>query len=234
MSCALFVTSSGTEIGKTLMTAALIYQARAAGMSVRAAKPVLSGFDPGHPEGSDAGVLLAALGQDITPDTLDAMTPYRFTAPLSPDMAARRENRILRFDDIVDASNAALADDADLTLIEGVGGVMAPLDDRRTVRDWVAALRIPALLIVGGYLGTISHTLTAAQALEASGIPLAGHVISGRGPCPVPISETAAAIARFLPDVPQALVPDLGDAPLAWKRVPDLLTPLAIRHNPAS
>lgn len=234
MTRTLFVTSSGTEIGKTLVTAALIHQARAAGLRVDAAKPVLSGFDADAPEQSDAGILLQALGREITTSTLDAMTPYRFAPALSPDMAAKREGRDLHFADVVKASKDAMGRRADLTLIEGVGGVMAPIDEGHTVLDWTAALGVPAVLVVGGYLGTISHTLTAAAALRSKGIPLAGIVFSGRGECPVPLSETAAAVARFLPGVPQALVPDLGAGADPWARAPDLLSPLNIRHTPAS
>lgn len=234
MSRAFFVTSSGTEIGKTLVTAALIHQAREMGLTVEAAKPVLSGFDANAPEGSDAGILLSALGHAITDASLDAITPYRFAPALSPDMAAKREGRDLHFGTVVDASKAAIAKRADLTLIEGVGGVMAPIDARHTVLDWMVALGAPAVLVVGGYLGTISHTLTAAATLQNRGITIAGIVLSGRGDCPVPLAETAAAIARFVPDVPQALVSDLGDAPEPWRRAPDLLTPLNIRHIPAS
>ncbi len=226
MAQAFFVTSSGTDIGKTLVTAALLHQARAAGISVAGFKPVLSGFDADNPDGSDAGVLLHAMGQDITPPALDAMTPFRFAPALSPDMAAKREGRTLKFDDILSVSQVALQDDAELILIEGVGGVMAPLDDTHTVRDWICALGIPALLVVGGYLGSISHTLTAATALQNKGISITALVLSGRGDCPVPLPETAAAISRFLPDVRQVLLPDLGDSPHPWQRAPDLLTTL--------
>ena len=55
-----------------------------------------------------------------------------------------------------------------MLFIEGVGGIMVPLDGARTVLDWMAALEIPLLLVVGGYLGTISHTLTALDVLRAA------------------------------------------------------------------
>ena len=65
-----------------------------------------------------------------------------------------------------------------MTLIEGIGGVMAPLDARHTVLDWIAALGAPALLVVGSYLGTLSHSLTAAAALRQRGVALLGVVVS--------------------------------------------------------
>ena len=83
----LFITSSGTEIGKTLVTAALCHQLTARGLKVQALKPVVSDFNDGDLE-TDTAVLLHALGQSATAENIDAMSPWRFQAPLSPDMAA--------------------------------------------------------------------------------------------------------------------------------------------------
>jgi dethiobiotin synthetase len=88
---ALFVTATGTDIGKTFVTAALVRILRARGLVVGALKPVASGFDRAAAETSDPGILLDALGRDITETALDGISPWRFVAPLSPDMAGRRE-----------------------------------------------------------------------------------------------------------------------------------------------
>ena len=92
---AVFVTGTGTDVGKTFVTAALIRHLRATGRSVDALKPVVSGFDATQIEASDPGVLLAALGRAATPDELDRISPWRFAAPLSPDLAAQAEGRAL-------------------------------------------------------------------------------------------------------------------------------------------
>src|SRR5262249_21918620 len=99
---AAFVTATGTDVGKTFVTAGLIRHFRTAGRAVEAFKPVVSGFDPATPALSDPGMLLAALGRKVTPEELDRIAPFRFAAPLSPDMAARREGRTLDFDAIVE------------------------------------------------------------------------------------------------------------------------------------
>ena len=90
---AIFITATGTDIGKTFVAAGLIRHLRAAGRSVDALKPVVTGFDPLDAAASDTGVLLSALGRPVTPAEIDRISPWRFRAPLSPDMAARRENR---------------------------------------------------------------------------------------------------------------------------------------------
>ena len=86
----LFVTASGTEIGKTFITTRLVTELRGAGYRVAALKPVLSGFDPTQPEDSDTGQLLAALGVAPSAAQLDAISPWRFAAALSPDMSTSR------------------------------------------------------------------------------------------------------------------------------------------------
>ena len=97
----LFVTGTGTGIGKTVVTAALCRELRAAGRAVRALKPVLSGYDPAERHESDPGVLLASLGEPVTEEAVAQVAPWRFRAPLSPDMAAAREGRRLDLREIV-------------------------------------------------------------------------------------------------------------------------------------
>lgn len=222
----LFITASGTGVGKTLVTAALARQFAARGEAVDVLKPVISGFDPRSVETSDTGILLHALDRELTPSAIDQLSPWRFAAPLSPDMAAARQGCRIDFDALVALCRDRARRERRL-LIEGVGGVMVPLTEDRTVLDWIAALDYPAVLVVGSYLGTISHTLTALGALERRGVRLIGIVISESPESPVPLDETASAIARFTPAAPIALTPRLSE-PDPWRRVPDLLGPLGL------
>jgi dethiobiotin synthetase len=207
-----FVTASGTDVGKTFVTLRLIAEARQAGHRVRALKPVASGFDAANLAASDTGKLLEAQGLANDAASLAAVSPWRFAAPLSPDMAAARERRNVPFDALVDFCRAA--GNGDLTLIEGIGGVMAPLDSTRTVLDWIAALAAPTLLVVGSYLGTLSHSLTAAAALRQRSVPLAGVVVSESLEQPVAADETAATLTRFLGPTPIRVLPRDGATPL--------------------
>ena len=191
---AVFVTGTGTDVGKTFLSAALIRHWRAAGHAVAAYKPVVSGFDPATEQASDPGVLLGALGRPIT--DIETISPWRFAAPLSPDMAAAREGRTLDFDAIVEFSHRA-ATSAERVLIEGVGGIMVPLDDRHTVLDWMSTLRLPVLLVAGSYLGTISHTLTALRVLAQRNLTVVAVAVSESAVPGAPLDETVATIARF-------------------------------------
>ncbi len=197
-----FVTSTGTGIGKTYVTSALIRQARAQKMSVAAAKPVISGFDQRDLAGSDTGVLLAALGEPLTQSAAEKISPWRFTAPLAPNMAARAEGRALDCAALFAHGRQFLQKQADLILIEGVGGVMVPLDEQRTVLDWICALDAPVLLVVGDYLGTLSHTLTAVEVLRARGVEIAAVIINEGEDQSVPFEDTRAEIALRVAPVP--------------------------------
>ncbi len=161
-----FITATGTEIGKTFVTAALVWQAKKLGVNIAAYKPVVSGIDDSTFAVSDTAALLRALDLFATPENIDLISPWRYTAPLAPSMAARLEGKVLDFDAVVDWSRKAIDGPEDIVMIEGVGGVMVPMDDHHTVLDWMEKTGIPVLLVIGSYLGTISHTLTALTVLE--------------------------------------------------------------------
>ena len=181
----LFVTGTGTDIGKTHVSCGIL-RAR----PVRALKPVMSGYDLLHPAASDAARLLAARGIEPTEAAIAAISPWRFTAPLSPDMAARAEGRAIDFDALV-----AFCRSDDPVLIEGVGGAMVPLDDRHTVADWIGALAMPVLLVGGSYLGALSHMLTALAALRDARI--AAVVINETPGSSVELADTVATMRNF-------------------------------------
>ena len=173
---ALFITGTGTDIGKTWLACALLRHWCAAGQRPLAFKPLLSGFDSSLVEASDPGQILSALGRDMA--ELDAIAPWRFAAPLSPNMAAALEGTAIDFDALVAFTRRAVGNDTCPTLIEGVGGVMVPLTDRQTVRDWIAASGLPAVLVAGSYLGSLSHTLTALEALLKVGVVVKAIVVN--------------------------------------------------------
>jgi dethiobiotin synthetase len=204
---AYFVTSTGTDIGKTFVTAGLIRTLRAKGEKVSALKPVVSGFDIATAALSDPGVLLGALDVPVTPEALEDMSPWRFAAPLSPDIAAAREGKSLDFDALVALCQKTIATTSGTLFIEGVGGVMVPLDKSHTVLDWMVALNLPLIMIAGSYLGTISHTLTALDVVARRGLTVKALVLNETGDGAVPIEETQAALARFHPALTIATIP---------------------------
>ena len=192
-----FITAAGTGLGKTYVAAGLVRALRRAGRRVAALKPVVSGFDPDMAAMSDPGVLLEALGRKVTPETVAEIAPWRFRAPLSPDMAARLEGRTVDVDVLVGFCREVLAGADGVVVVEGVGGVMVPLQERRTVLDWMAALDLPGVLVSGSYLGAISHTLCALEVLQRRGVAVAAVVVSETEGSSVGLAETVATLSRF-------------------------------------
>lgn len=213
-----FITASGTGVGKTLVTAALGYQLNQQGRPVQLLKPVLTGYPPSTDgEIPDCDILLEALDLPLTDSGRDAISPWRFKAPLSPDMAAEKQGRSIEFDAVCEFCQQQTT--AGLRLIEGIGGVMVPLTEQHTVLDWISALGIPSVLVVGSYLGTLSHTLTALAALEGRKAPILGIVVSASADSSVSLQDTCATLANFWAG-PIVSIPRLtGLKP--WQSAPD-------------
>jgi dethiobiotin synthetase len=199
---AIFITATGTDIGKTYLATALIRHLRGKRHAVDALKPVVTGFDPARPEASDSGRLLASLGRPVTPDEIARISPWRYSAPLSPDMAAAREGRALDFDQLVDFSRKAMREHLGQLLIEGIGGIMVPLDARRTVLDWMSALKLPLLLVAGSYLGSISHALTCLDVLKRRELSVRAVVVNETPGSAVTVAETIESVERFAKPTP--------------------------------
>jgi dethiobiotin synthetase len=176
-----FVAGSGTELGKTHVAAALIRLRRVRGLVTRPVKPLMSGFDPARLADSDAGRLLAACGLEATPAAIDAVCLHRFPEAVSPHLAARAAGVTLDFDAILRFCSDRLSGPA-TALVEGAGGVLSPLTDATSQADLMVALRLPVLLVSANYLGAISHTLTALEALTARGLEVRALAVSQPSP----------------------------------------------------
>ena len=183
MDKAYFITATGTDIGKTWLTAGLLAACRARGAPVRALKPVMSGYDPARHEDSD----IAKVGA--------GRTAWVYAAPLSPDLAAAKEGKAIDFDALLSWCRGEIDRNDGLLLIEGVGGTMVPLTVRHTVRDWIAALGVPTLLVCGSYLGALSHTLTALAALREAGVVPVIIVVNESAGSTVSLEDTLASLA---------------------------------------
>jgi dethiobiotin synthetase len=193
---AVFITSTGTDVGKTFVACGLIRHIHDQERMVDAVKPVVSGFLPRKAATSDPGLLLTALGRSATMAEIARISPWRFAAPLSPDLAAQKEDRQIDFEALVAFSRQAIKAAPGVLLIEGVGGVMVPLDDRHTVLDWMSALAVPVIIVVGNYLGTISHTLTALDVVAGRKLEVLGVVVSDTART-ASLEDNARVIRRF-------------------------------------
>lgn len=177
----LFVTGTDTEVGKTWVSVALIAALRARGVHVAAMKPVASGGErdaAGRMVNADALALQSAVGGGLD---YEQINPYVFEPPIAPHLAAAEAGVGISLERLQDHARA-LATHADIVVVEGVGGWAVPLDADHSVADLARAIGWPVVLVVGLRLGCLNHALLTAQAVEASGLRLAGWVANAIDP----------------------------------------------------
>ena len=222
----LFVTGTGTGVGKSVVAAAIISALTARGKKVAAFKPAVSGLDeitPGWP--LDHELLATATGWQSP----ESVSPFTFGPPVSPHLAAREHGVTITLDELT-AAYERVAAGAELTICEGVGGLMVPLadDPELSVLDFARAVALPAVVATHPGLGTISDTRLTVDRLQAEGVPVAAVVISGwpEKPSAIELSnlETLARLLRVdvatLPITsPERLAEDAADLPIErWLR----------------
>jgi dethiobiotin synthetase len=195
----LFVTGTGTDVGKTYVAVALIRHLRQRGCTVRALKPLVTGITSEMTSVSDCAQLLRALDEQVTAATLEAVSPWRYRAPLGPATAAALEGKYVDFNAVAAFTVQALrTPSAQYTLVEGLGGVMVPLDDERTLIDLMCLAAVPVIVVAGTYLGSLSHTLSAVDALSVRGIPIAAVIVNESSESTVKLDQTVSALRPFV------------------------------------
>ena len=213
-----FITGTDTEIGKTLISSALLHALTAAGLRSAGMKPIAAGaILRNHVlRNEDADRLAAAASVALSPALA---TPYLLREAAAPHVAAALENISIDLQH-VRKCYARIAERADAVVVEGVGGFMVPLSDQFTTADLAQQLGLPVILVVGLRLGCLNHALLTAEAIAARGLTLAGWVCNVVDTQMTHVAANVAALAQRLP------APFLGTVP----RLPTADAALAADH----
>jgi dethiobiotin synthetase len=178
-----FVTGTGTEVGKTVVAAALARTAQIAGARVAVFKPAVSGlaeYPPRHEAWDCASQLpdhvLLRLASG-SPQGDEEIAPYRYAPAVSPHLAAEVAGEPIDPDRLRGAALAA-AQGSDLLICEGVGGFLVPLRSDYLVRDLARDLGLPVVIVASPGLGTINHTLLTVEAVRSAGLEVAQVVLN--------------------------------------------------------
>jgi dethiobiotin synthetase len=178
-----FVTGTGTEVGKTVVAAVLARAARAAGARVSVFKPAVSGLEE-YPLRHEAWESAAELPDHAllrlssgSAQSDDEIAPYRYAPAVSPHLAAEMEGETIDPDRLRGAALAA-AEDCDTLVCEGVGGFLVPLTPGYLVRDLAGDLGLPVVIVASPGLGTINHTLLTIEAVRGAGLEVAAVVLN--------------------------------------------------------
>lgn len=206
-----FVTGTGTEVGKTVVAAVIARTLAAEGREVAVFKPTVTGLDE---EGeSDHALLRRASGSDQRDEEI---APYRYRPPASPHLAAAMAGEEIEPRRLLEAACAAAAE-VDVLVCEGVGGLLVPLSPDYLVRDLAADLGFPLVVVATPGLGTINHTLLTIEAARAAGLQIASVVLTPWPATPNEIERSNHETVAALGAVETITLPhlDLAD-PESW------------------
>ncbi len=188
-----FVTGTDTGVGKTLISCALLHAFAAKELRVVGMKPVAAGCDEDeHNEDAKklraASNIMASYGQ---------INPYCFPHPVAPHIAARNAGVRIEFPRIL-TSYHELTSQADVVIVEGIGGFKVPLNERQDSSDLVLQMELPVMLVVGMRLGCLNHALLTAGAIAACGLRLAGWVANVLDANMVALHDNVVALEQRL------------------------------------
>jgi dethiobiotin synthetase len=167
-----FVTGTGTEVGKTVVAAVIARTHADAGERVAVFKPAVSGLEEGGE--SDHALLRRAAG---SAQTNDEIAPYRYDPPVSPHLGAELAGERIDPARLVEAARVA-EEGGDFLVVEGVGGLLVPLTLGYLVRDLARDLALPLVIAAPPGLGTINHTLLTVESARAVGLEVAAAVLT--------------------------------------------------------
>lgn len=220
----LFVIGTGTEVGKTVVTAGLLRALRKRGLDVVSMKPVQTGGEMvgGILTAPDLAIHLAAAELNPPEDELALMSPYVFEPACSPHLAGRMAGHAVSIDHC-QACAEDLAARHDGLLVEGAGGLLVPLNEDETQLALVIQIGLPVLLVAPVGLGTINHCLLTLETLHEAEVPVAGVVFNettpGEGDSFI-ARDNPAAVAHFGKVAVLGNVPWIarGDGGIDWER----------------
>ena len=204
-----FVTGTDTAVGKTLITAALLLNARAFGLRAVGVKPVSAGCTRVNGQLVNDDALLLQRYASVPLDYAQ-VNPVALEPAMAPHIAARHAGIDLRASALAAAVSSVADQGHDALLVEGAGGWLVPLNDTETMADVATTLGYPVILVVAMRLGCLNHALLAAEAIRAAGLTLAGWVANSTGPAMEAFDENLQTLERRLPALRLGTVPYLG------------------------
>lgn len=210
-----FIAGTDTEVGKTLVSCALIEAANKQGMSTLGLKPIAAGCeetDDGW-RNEDALALSRAASVKLP---YEQINPLALKSAMAPHIAAAQENRRLQVDRIAGVCRGAMATPHDFCVVEGAGGWRVPLTPVATMASLAQALNLPVILVVGIRLGCLNHALLTAEAIRNDKLRLAGWVANLVSPDMAEIDANIATLDALLP------CPRLGKIPFDPQISPEI------------
>ena len=223
-----FVTGTDTEVGKTLVSGALILKLQEQYSLVGAYKPVVAGLQEINGRLQNEDLLTLVTASEYLSGIENAhqeICPYQLRTPAAPHLVAKTENTHLNYQVMLDGYQR-IASKTDAMIVEGVGGFKVPFHDGKNSADFSKDIALPVVLVVGMKLGCINHALLTVEAVQQRGLQLAGWVAN----CPNDmqlLDENVATLKTLIPAPLLGVIPKMDSAEITTPYSKEVLRKVA-------
>ena len=194
-----FVTSTGTDLGKTFISKNIIEIFKKKNITISPYKPIISGVNRDNIFSSDSAKLLKVLQSKVTIKDIYRISPWVFKKPIAPTLAAKKEKKELKYLSVKDWLKKEINIlKTEYALIEGAGGLLVPIGQKKTFLNLIHELELPVVLVVGNYLGAISHTISLIKNIELLKIKVINIVLNEHCIKQLKIEETESILRENL------------------------------------
>ena len=173
----IFITSTGTNIGKTYCTVEILKEMLNRKVIFNVYKPILSGFNISNIKDSDSYKILKTTNKKPKMEDIRKISPWLFEKAIAPSIAARKENKRLKYNDVLEWC-LKKSENKIINIFEGAGGLLVPIEKKKTILDLMKDLNSKVVLVVGNYLGSVSHTISAIHNLQHANLQIINIIIN--------------------------------------------------------
>lgn len=204
---AIFITGTDTNIGKTFISRLLLEELNAVGLKTFAIKPLASGCqqnDEGNLQNDDALCLQAHSSLNRS---YSVVNPIALREPIAPHLAASKMGIDLSKSAVKNAILSSIQTDADINILEGVGGWAVPLNDEELFSDVISELNIPVILVVGIKLGCLNHALLTYKNITSMRTPFIGWIANCLEPDTLSIEDNIHTLRKWIQQPCLGIIP---------------------------
>ncbi len=185
----IFITSTGTNLGKTYCTVEILKELASRKIKINGFKPILSGFNSYSIADSDSYKILETKNINPKLENIKEITPWLFKSPIAPSIAAVNENKSLKYQEVLKWCSKK-SNNSEINIFEGAGGIHVPIEGTKTILNLIQELKCKVVLIVGNYLGSVSHTISAIKNIQHENLEIINVIINENNDNDINIDDT--------------------------------------------
>ncbi len=189
----IFITSTGTNLGKTYCFVEILKELARRKIVINGYKPILSGFNFENIADSDSYKILETIKIEPKIEDIKEISPWLFKNPIAPSIAAIKENKSLKYKEVLKWC-LKKSNNSEINIFEGAGGIHVPIEGTKTILNLIQELKCKVVLIVGNYLGSVSHTISAIKNIQHENLEIINVIINQNIDNDINIEDTKSLI----------------------------------------